>query len=311
MKKIIEIKNLKKSFKEVKAVNDISFNVREGELFAFLGLNGAGKSTTINIMCGSLNKDEGTIIIDDKDIEKDLNKIKSSIGIVFQNFVLDKNLTAYDNLKTRALMYGMNKESFNNKLKELTSLLDLEDILKRPLSKLSGGQRRRIDIARALIHSPKILILDEPTNGLDPTTRIMVWNVINKLRKDTSLTVFLTTHYMEEASEADYVVILDSGKIVASGSPNDLKNEYAKDFIKIYFNEDNKSKIIEFLDENKLKHVESKEYFEIEIDDVKTARKLIVENPGIFNDFEIIKGKMDNVFLNVTGKDIKEAIQDE
>ena len=179
MKKIIEIKNLKKSFKEVKAVNDISFNVREGELFAFLGLNGAGKSTTINIMCGSLNKDEGTIIIDDKDIEKDLNEIKSSIGIVFQNSVLDKNLTAYDNLKTRALMYGTNKESFNNKLKELTSLLDLEDILKRPLSKLSGGQRRRIDIARALIHSPKILILDEPTTGLDPTTRILVWNVIN------------------------------------------------------------------------------------------------------------------------------------
>lgn len=308
MSKIIEIKNLKKYFKEVKAVDDISFNVREGELFAFLGLNGAGKSTTINIMCGSLSKDEGKITIDNKDIDKDLDGIKSSIGIVFQNSVLDKNLNAYDNLKTRAYMYGMSKDEFNNKLNELVELLDLKDILKRPLNKLSGGQKRRIDIARALIHSPKILILDEPTTGLDPQTRIMVWNVINKLRKESNLTVFLTTHYMEEASEADYVVILDSGKIVADGTPNDLKNKYANDFIKIYFKEESKDSVIKVLKKNKFKYLENKEYFEIEVDSTKNARDIIVNNPDLFEDFEVIKGKMDNVFLNVTGKDIKEVI---
>lgn len=307
MKKIIEIKNLKKYFKETKAVDDISFNVREGELFAFLGLNGAGKSTTINIMCGSLSKDEGQVIINDKDIDKDLNLIKTEIGIVFQNSVLDKNLSGYDNLKTRALMYGMSKVQFEDKLKSLKELLDLSEILNKPLSKLSGGQRRRIDIARALIHSPKILILDEPTTGLDPSTRIMVWDVINSLRKGTNLTVFLTTHYMEEASEADYVVILDSGKIVANGTPNDLKNEYASDFIKIYFGENDKVEIKNMILKNNLKFVEYKEYFEVEVNSVAKAKELIIKNKDIVNDFEVIKGKMDNVFLNVTGKDIKEV----
>ena len=308
MKKIIEISNLKKYFKDVKAVDDISFNVREGELFAFLGLNGAGKSTTINIMCGSLDKDEGNVIIDDKDIDRDLNGIKANIGIVFQNSVLDKNLNAYDNLKTRALLYGISKENFDKKLKELIDLLDLKDILKRPLCKLSGGQKRRIDIARALIHSPKILILDEPTTGLDPQTRIMVWNVINYLRKETKLTVFLTTHYMEEASEADYVVILDSGKIVADGTPNDLKNEYASDFVKIYFDSKNKDKIYKTLVKNEIKYVENKEYFEVEVKSVKEAKEMIIKYPDIFEDFEVVKGKMDNVFLNVTGKDKKEVV---
>ena len=308
MSNIIEIKNLHKSFGEVHAVNDLSISVKKGQLFAFLGLNGAGKSTTINIMCGSLSKDYGKIIIDGKDIEKDLNAIKESVGIVFQNSVLDKNLNAYDNLKTRALMYGINKEKFNDKLDELIKLLDLKDILKRPLGKLSGGQRRRIDIARALIHSPKILILDEPTTGLDPQTRIMVWNVINYLRKETNLTVFLTTHYMEEASEADYVVILDSGKIAACGTVNDLKNKYANDVVKIYFNEKDKEDIDDYLKINGIKYSKNKECFEVEVKSSEEAKNMIIKNPNIFNDFEVIKGKMDNVFLNVTGKDIKEAV---
>ena len=308
MKKIIEINNLKKFFKETKAVDDISFNVREGELFAFLGLNGAGKSTTINIMCGVLSKDEGKIIIDGKDIDEEMDYVKRSLGIVFQNSVLDKYLNAYDNLKTRALMQGLSNKEFDNKLKELTELLDLKDILRKPLNKLSGGQRRRIDIARALIHNPKILILDEPTTGLDPQTRIMVWEVLNKLRKEKKLTIFLTTHYMEEASEADYVVILDSGKIAASGTVNDLKNKYASDFVKIYFDQNNKNKIAKELAKIEYKCEEYKEFFLIEVGSVKEAKEMIVNNPELFNDFEVIKGRMDNVFLNVTGKDIKEVI---
>lgn len=308
MKNIIEIVGLKKYFGNVKAVDDISFNVREGELFAFLGLNGAGKSTTINIMCGSLSKDKGKIIIDGKDIDTNLDGIKSSIGIVFQDGVLDKNLNGYDNLKLRALMYGVKMENFEENLKEIIELLELGNIIRKPLCKLSGGQRRRIDIARALIHNPKILILDEPTTGLDPQTRMMVWNVINRLRKEKNLTVFLTTHYMEEANEADNVVILDSGKIVSYGSPNDLKNRYASDFIKLYFNNGNKETIRKILDKENLKYKDSRTYFEIEVSSIKEAKDIIVNNEKYFDDFEVIKGNMDNVFLNVTGKDIKEVI---
>lgn len=308
MKNIIEIVGLKKYFGSVKAVDDISFSVKEGELFAFLGLNGAGKSTTINIMCGSLSKDSGKIVIDGKDIDTDLDGIKSSIGIVFQDSVLDKNLNGYDNLKLRSLMYGIKIEEFEEKLKEIIQLLDLGNIIRKPLCKLSGGQRRRVDIARALIHDPKILILDEPTTGLDPQTRIMVWNVINKLRRDKNLTVFLTTHYMEEANEADNVVILDSGKIISCGSPNNLKNRYASDFIKLYFNSDNKEDIKRMLDEKKLKYEDNRFCFEIEVSSIKEAKDIIISNAKYFDDFEVIKGNMDNVFLNVTGKDIKEVI---
>jgi len=251
--------------------------VKKGELFAFLGLNGAGKSTTINIMCGSLDKDEGSVVINGCDLDVDKDEIKKNIGIVFQNSVLDKSLCGYDNLKTRAIMYGMGKNDFEAKLKELIDLLDLKDILKRPLCKLSGGQKRRIDIARALIHSPKILILDEPTTGLDPQTRIMVWNVLNYLRKTDNLTIFLTTHYMEEASEADYVVILDNGKIVADGKVNDLKNKYANDFKKLYFGDENK--IEKELLKNKLVYKKHKDHFEIEIDSTSIARDLIIKHP--------------------------------
>ena len=229
---IIEIKNLEKSFKEIKAVDDITFNVKEGELFAFLGVNGAGKSTTINMISGVLKKDGGKIRVCGYDIDTDSEKIKRNIGIVFQNSVLDSKLTVYENLKYRAALYGIGGGAFKTALDEAVERFDLKEILKRPLCKLSGGQKRRIDIARALIHNPKLLILDEPTTGLVPKTRITVWNVVEKLRKENGLTVFLTTHYMEEATDSDYVVILDSGKIAAEGTPHDLKNEYASDFIK-------------------------------------------------------------------------------
>lgn len=308
MENIIEIKNLSKSYNDVKAVSDISFKVKKGEFFAFLGENGAGKSTTINIMCGLLSKDNGTVIIDSMNIDEKMNLIKNEIGVVFQSSVLDKELSVNDNLKYRAGLYNIHGADYKNRLSELSKLLDLDEILNRRVGKLSGGQKRRVDIARALIHNPKILILDEPTTGLDPQTRIMVWEVLNKLRKEKKLTIFLTTHYMEEASEADYVVILDSGKIAASGTVNDLKNKYASDFVKIYFDQNNKNKIAKELAKIEYKCEEYKEFFLIEVGSVKEAKEMIVNNPELFNDFEVIKGRMDNVFLNVTGKDIKEVI---
>lgn len=301
---IIKIENLEKSFKNVKAVNGISFNVKEGELFAFLGVNGAGKSTTINIISGILKKDSGSVNICGYDIEKHPDSIKKELGIVFQNSVLDKKMSVYDNLKSRAALYGIYGEEFKNRLSEISELLDLNDIIKRPLIKLSGGQKRRIDIARALFHNPRLLILDEPTTGLDPKTRITVWNVIEKLRKESGLTVFLTTHYMEEAAVADYVVILDKGMKVAEGTPNDLKNKYANDFIRFY---NNIEKAESYFAGAGIPVMREREFLQVEMNNTKEVAALIKSNPELFDDFEVLKGNMDNVFLKVTGKDLSEV----
>ena len=234
MENSIEIKNLTKTFKEVKAVDNLSFRVKQGEFFAFLGVNGAGKSTSICIMCGQLIKDNGTVVINGTNIDEGIDKIRKEIGVVFQSSVLDGPLTVKDNLETRAALYGITGKKFNERLEELCCLLDFKDLLKRDFNKLSGGQKRKIDIARAILHHPNILILDEPTTGLDPQTRKLIWQVIHSLRQKENITVFLTTHYMEEVADADYVVILDSGQIVAQGTPLELKNNYTGDFITIY-----------------------------------------------------------------------------
>lgn len=215
MEHIIEIEHLCKSFGDIKAVQDLSFVVKRGELFAFLGVNGAGKSTTISMLCGQLKKDSGKISVCGNDVEHNFDKISKKIGVVFQNSALDAPLSVYDNLRSRAALYGIIGKEFSKKLNELSRLLDFSDLIGRPLGRLSGGQKRRIDIARALLHEPEILILDEPTTGLDPQTRRLLWNVINTLRKEKQMTVFLTTHYMEEAADADYIVL-----------PNQFHTEY-------------------------------------------------------------------------------------
>ncbi len=296
MEHIIEINNLKKSFGNIKAVNNISFRVNKGELFAFLGENGAGKSTTISIICGTLSKDLGEVIVDGMNIEKDFVNISKELGVVFQNSVLDGVLTVKDNLESRASLYGIVGKEAKDKIHKLAKMLDFEDLLNRQVNKLSGGQRRRIDVARALIHDPKILILDEPTTGLDPQTRKKLWNVINSLRKKEKMTVFLTTHYMEETVDADYVVILDKGKIVAEGTPLELKNKYTGDFITIYGIEEEKIKKL------KLPYEVLKDGIRVEVQNTSSARDLVIKNPELFEDFEITKGKMDDVFLSVTGK---------
>ena len=293
---IIEITHLSKHFGDVQAVQDLSFRVKAGELFAFLGINGAGKSTTINIMCGQLSKDAGTVKIGGIDLDSDPDSIKRSLGVVFQNSVLDKDLSVQDNLQSRAALYGIRGKAFRERLTELAGLLEFEDLLKRTVGKLSGGQRRRIDIARALLHRPKILILDEPTTGLDPQTRSILWQVIGDLRKSEGMTVFLTTHYMEEAADADYVVILDSGKIADEGTPLTLKNTYTGDFITLYG-----------VDEAQIKQLGMpceaiRDAYRVSVPNTAAATELILKHPEIFQDYEITKGKMDDVFLAVTGK---------
>lgn len=296
--KVIEICGLNKSFKEVKAVNDLSFSVYKGELFAFLGVNGAGKSTTISIMCGQLNKDGGSVIICGTDADKTPYEVKRRIGVVFQNGALDKKLTVYDNLKYRAALYGITGESFKKRYEELASLLEFGELKNRILGKLSGGQRRRVDIARALFHKPEILILDEPTTGLDPQTRRLLWRIISDLRHSENLTVFLTTHYMEEAADADRVVILDRGSLVAEGTPLELKNRYAKDYVILYGHttEEVQGLGYPFKEESGI--------IKITVPDTASAAKLVASHAELFDDFEIVKGNMDDVFLAVTGKDI-------
>lgn len=293
---ILDVKDLDKSFGDVHAVNSISFKVKKGELFAFLGVNGAGKSTTISIICGLLKKDKGTVLVDGSDIDHGLDKISKTLGDVFQSSALDKPMSVKDNLRSRAALYGIYGKEFKNRLDELATMLDFKKLLNRKVGKLSGGQKRKIDIARALIHKPKILILDEPTYGLDPQTRKIIWNVMDDLREKENMTIFLTTHYMEEASDADYVVILDRGQIVARGTPVELKNEYTGDFITLYGVDEEEVKKLN------LPYEKIHNSYRIEVEDTSKATELILSNPSLFKDYEIQKGKMDDVFLSVTGK---------
>ena len=291
---IIKIENLEKSFGKTKAVRKINLEVYEGSLFAFLGINGAGKSTTISMMYGGLKIDSGRITICGQDVAIHLDKIKSQIGVVFQDSVLDKTLTVYENLKFRAGFYGIFGQDFKTRYQELEKLFDLAEIKNQKIQKLSGGQKRRVDIARAIIHQPKILILDEPTTGLDPGTRSKVWRIISKLREDLKMTIFLTTHYMEEAADADYVTILDKGRIIAEGTPLELKTQYATDVLHLYG--------VDELEVKKLKLPYQKIHkdFQIKVKNSAVVTQLIVKNPELFQDFELIKSTLDDVFLAVT-----------
>ena len=296
MDTIIEIKGLCKHFKEVAAVDDISFKVNRGDLFAFLGVNGAGKSTTISIICGRLAKDAGTVLIDGVDIDASPDAIKNTLGVVFQSSALDKPLTVRQNLESRAALYGIVGEAFKKRLDELSHMLDFSDLLDRTLGKLSGGQRRRIDIARALLHHPKLLILDEPTTGLDPQTRRLLWQTITRLRREEGVTVFLTTHYMEEAAEADYVVVLDAGRIAAEGTPLDLKNRYTGDFVTFYGVGEEDVRALG------MPYERVAEGIRVSVPGTRAATELVLRAPELFVDYEITKGKMDDVFLAITGK---------
>lgn len=303
MRDIITIDHLSKQFGEVKAVQDLSFRVREGELFAFLGVNGAGKSTTIHIMCGQLKKDGGKIVIDGADLDGGADPVKQKLGVVFQNSVLDGALTVWDNLESRAALYKITGAAFKKRFSELDALLGIGEFKKRAVAKLSGGQRRRIDIARALLHRPKILILDEPTTGLDPQTRKLLWGVIARLRQEEGMTVFLTTHYMEEAAEADFVVILEGGKIAAEGTPLSLKNRYTGDFITLYGVDE------ETVMGLGLPYEKIPGGFRLSVSDTAQATRLILDHSEVFRDYEVTKGRMDDVFLAVTGRQPEGGMQ--
>ncbi|MFA7688933.1 MAG: ABC transporter ATP-binding protein [Bacilli bacterium] len=295
---IIEVNNLKKYYKNVKAVDDISFTVEKGSFFAFLGPNGAGKSTTINIIATLLEKTSGEVLVCNKEVGKNNEIIRQKIGVVFQKSVLDDLLTVKENLESRASFYSYSSKGISKKIDEVVKITELEPYLNRRYKTLSGGERRRIDIARALINEPDVLILDEPTTGLDPSSRKMIWNILNKLRHDKNLTIFLTTHYMEETLEADKVVILDHGKIVASGTPEYLRQKHSNDLLKITPKKD----LLKLLDKDKVTYEKDRDIIKIRIEDSFKGLDIINKYKKYIDSFEIIRGNMDDVFLNITGR---------
>jgi len=304
MKKIIEVHNLSKKYGNVEAVKNIDFYVEQGKLFAFLGPNGAGKSTTINILCTLLSYESGNIVIDDHILGKDNQYIREQIGIVFQESVLDPLLSVSENLIARGSFYNMKQKELLEAVDEAMRIVDISDLKNRHYDKLSGGQRRRVDIARALIHHPKILFLDEPTTGLDPQTRRNVWNTILKLQKDKGMTVFLTTHYMEEAAEADYVIVIDKGQIAAKGTPTELREKYSSDSIQI--KPLDKQAAIAILNENKITFYESTDLLIVNLKSTVEAIPLLKLLQEQVVSFQVLNGTMDDAFIGITGKEIRE-----
>ena len=250
---VLLLDNVTKTIKGRQIIKEISFSIKQGEVMGFLGPNGAGKSTTINIICTTLAKTSGEILVNGLTLGKDDEKIRHNIGVVFQNGVLDNMLTVKENILTRASFYNLSSDTITKRLQSIANLLSMNDFLNRPYGKLSGGQRRKADIARAVINQPKILFLDEPTTGLDPATRVKVWEIIDHLRKDEGMTIFLTTHYMEEADRADNISIINEGKIVVTGTPNQLKEKYSTDSLRI-MSKNGKEEIEQVLNQLKLKY---------------------------------------------------------
>ena len=304
MTKIIEVDRLVKSYEDIKAVQDISFYVQKGDLFAFLGPNGAGKSTTIDIITTLLRPDSGSVRINGFELGKDDQEIRSSIGAVYQDNLLDKLLTVEENLTLRAGLYGFSKQQKAEAISTAIKNAGIDELIKRPYGKLSGGQRRRVDIARSLLNTPQILFLDEPTTGLDPQTRKKIWEIIRKLQQENGTTIFLTTHYMEEAADADYVVIIDEGKIAARGTPYDLKEEYANDSLRLSFKDETKG--LTLLDQLQIRYSKSTDQVIVKVPSSMDTLPIIDQCRDLLEGFEVINGTMEDAFIGITGKEIRE-----
>ncbi|MCQ2085764.1 MAG: ABC transporter ATP-binding protein [archaeon] len=294
----ISVENLVKSYGDHQAVKGISFDVPEGSFFAFLGPNGAGKSTTISIISSLLKRDSGNVSIFGKE-PSDL-ETKKNIGIVFQDPKLDKILTVRENVEVRGAFYGLDKNALKETVDWVLDITECREFADQRYGQLSGGQRRRADIARALVHRPRLLILDEPTTGLDPKTRMLIWNLINRLNRENGITILLTTHYMEEAAEADDIVIINRGNIVAHGTPNELREAHCSD--RLYFVPSDKSKAIEVLADMNIEYTEDKERFVVKVKKTADAVPIITALGDIITSLEVRTGTLDEAFINITGE---------
>lgn len=304
---MIEVSHLKKSYGNLDAVSDISFHVEEGELFGFLGINGAGKSTTIHMLCTLFPPTAGTASICGIPLGTDDAEIRRSIGIVAQQNSLDDLLSVYENLMIRGSLYESNRRKVKEQIAKVSEVLELKQLWKRPFGKLSGGQKRRCEIARALLHAPKILFLDEPTTGLDPATRKAVWECIATLQKKLGMTVFLTTHYMEEAANADHIAIIDHGKLMEYGTPDSLKETYARDRLVMIPIQEYETDLESWLQQHSYLYQQRDGKFFLLLNSSLDAIALVTEVRPYLQGFEVLRGTMDDVFLTVTGKKLKDG----
>ena len=303
MRNIIEVRDFVKKYDKFTAVNNVSFEVEEGSIFAFLGPNGAGKSTTINTLCTIFDKTSGTLIIDGKDVSHEKDAVRSAIGVVFQEPTLDNKMTVLENLIMHCHFYSIPKSEITERIQFVLNLVDLLDWKKAMVSSLSGGMKRRVEIARALLHYPKVLFLDEPTTGLDPQTRAHMWDYIVKLQKEKNITIFLTTHYMEEAEICSKVAIMDAGKIVAIDTPYRLKQQYTKD--KANITTTNEQGLEALLDNAGFIYKKKTGYYSVEVNSLPKLMEILSEQKVAITDLEIKKGTLNDVFLKITGKDIR------
>ncbi len=308
MEQIIQVNGLKKYFGKVKAVDDISFSVERGELFGFLGVNGAGKSTTINMLCTLFRPTAGEIRIGGSVLGREDEAIRNKIGVVYQNNCLDDRLTVRENLLVRGSLYERDIRKLKESMEQVCERLRLEETLDRHFGMLSGGQKRKCEIARALLHTPEILFLDEPTTGLDPATRKTVWESLEKMRQD-GMTIFLTTHYMEEAAKCSHIAVMDSGKISEYGAPFSLKERYSRDRLRLMAKPGMAAALEERLEEKQYNlsgQGREERIFEIFLKDSMMALPVLKETEELLDGFELVQGSMDDVFLNITGKNLEE-----
>jgi len=302
---IIEVKDFTKRYGKFTAVDNISFEVEEGSVFAFLGPNGAGKSTTINTLCTIFEKTEGTLRIDGKDVATQKDEVRKAIGVVFQDSTLDKKMTVEENLRMHCVFYRVPKSEVEDRLRFVLELVELTEWRRKIVSQLSGGMKRRVEIARGLIHFPKVLFLDEPTTGLDPQTRAHIWEYIVKLQKEKNITIFLTTHYMDEAEICDRVAIMDGGKIVANDRPFALKKQYTKD--RAYITTEKPAELEGLLHRHKLEFVQKPKYYRVDVDSVPNLLQVLGDQKDVITDLEVKKGTLNDVFLEITGREIREG----
>ena len=293
--KAVSVQGLRKSYGDFEAVKGISFEVNEGSFFAFLGPNGAGKSTTISILCSLLNYDSGTVEM----FGKDPSDARAEIGVVFQDHMLDDRLTVRENIALRGQMYGLSGQALKDAVDKVLKLTDAEEFADRKYGMLSGGQKRRADIARALVHDPKMIILDEPTAGLDPQSRTSLWRTVFDLNRNTGLTVFLTTHYMEEASDADDIVIIDHGEIVAQGTSDELKEKYCTDYIRAIPKD--RQSFVDRLSSEDIVFTDDKGIITIPIKDTISSIDILNRLRDDLESFEVRTGTLDEAFIKITG----------
>lgn len=339
MEQMVQVRGLKKYFGKVKAVDDISFSVEKGELFGFLGINGAGKSTTINMLCTLFRPTAGEIMIGGNVLGREDEAIRRRIGVVYQNNCLDDRLTVRENLMIRGSLYEKDIRKLKRNIEQVCERFHLEETLNRHFGMLSGGQKRKCEIAKALLHTPEILFLDEPTTGLDPATRRTVWESLEKLRQE-GMTIFLTTHYMEEAAKCSHIAIMDGGKIKEFGTPFSLKEQYSQDNLRLMAKpekgallearleeldgrreeslakkpemnlerrsqEDSVSKQSVWSKEEPEKKDREKRIYDICLQDSMMAIPILKGTEDLLEGFELVQGSMDDVFLNITGKNLE------